>query len=348
MPAIIQAIEYHLPESVLDNAQLAQENPAWTVEKIQSKTGILERHVSAPDECASDLAAQAVARLFEQGACRPDEIDFLLFCTQSPDYFLPTTACLLQERLGLRKSVGALDINLGCSGFIYGLGLAKGLIETGQANTVLLLTADTYTKFIQPRDFSVRSLFGDAAAATLLTRGSSDDESIGPFVYGTDGSGAGNLIVKYGGLRHPSESASSPAVPVAAASAPTNSNSDEQPQPPTLYMNGPEIFAFTLGAVPKSVNALLARTGLTLDDIDLVVFHQANEYMLEHLRAKMKIPKEKFFVSMSHCGNTVSSSIPIALRDACSAGRLVTGNRVMLVGFGVGYSWGATLLRWAV
>src|SRR5215469_3559879 len=196
--ASFQAIEYYLPEKVLSNHDLSAEFPEWPVEKIQGKTGILERHVTAADECSSDLAAAAALKLFNTGACSPSEIDYILLCTQSPDYFLPTTACLLQDRLGIPQRAGALDFNLGCSGFVYGLGLAQGLIQAGQASKLLLITAETYTKFIHPRDRSVRTIFGDAAAATLITASGAPEGLSSSYVFGTDGSGADNLIVPAG------------------------------------------------------------------------------------------------------------------------------------------------------
>jgi 3-oxoacyl-[acyl-carrier-protein] synthase-3 len=307
------------------------------MEKIEQKTGIAERRVAAEDECSSDLGAAAARKLFASGACKPQDIDYLLFCTQSPDYFLPTSACILQHRLEIPTSAGALDFNLGCSGYIYGLGLAKALIENGQAETVLLLTGDTYSKFMHSGDRSVRALFGDAGTATLVHGAAGvGEEIIGPFVYGTDGSGAGNLIVPAGGMRQ-----RNPPVEDAVMDAEGNMRSAAN-----LYMNGPEIFAFTLQAVPDAVQRLLERAGKSMSDIDQFVFHQANKYMLEHLRKKLNIPPDQFFVSMQHTGNTVSSTIPIALRQASEQGRIRQGDLLMLVGFGVGYSWGATLLRW--
>ena len=337
MKATVAAIEYHFPEHCLTNQQLAAEFPGWSVEKIEEKTGIAERWIAAEGECSSDLGAAAARKLFASGVCRPADIDYILFCTQSPDHFLPTTACLMQQRLGIPTSAGALDFNLGCSGYVYGLGLAKALVETGQATNVLLVTAETYSKFIHPKDKSVRTLFGDAGAATLVRGAAGDAELIGPFVYGTDGGGAKNLIVPTGGMRQ----RVAPQGQEATTDADGNLRSEEN-----LYMNGPEIFAFTLRAVPKVVHDLLTRTGKDLGDIDLYVFHQANQYMLEHLRKKLKIPAERFFVGMRHCGNTVSCTIPIALKQAAAEGRLLPGHLVMLVGFGVGYSWGATLIRW--
>lgn len=337
MPALIKAIEYDLPEGLLTNEMFAAEFPEWSVEKIEEKTGIEVRRIAAKDECASDIGARAAEKIFASGACSRDEIDYLLFCTQSPDYFLPTTACVMQDRLGLPKSCGALDFNLGCSGYVYGLGLAKGLIETGQARNVLLITAETYSKHIHPGDKSVRTLFGDAAAATLIKSSNAAEEQIGPFVYGTDGSGGKNLIVPTGGFRSLRTDES------AQVTEDENGNLRSQDN---LYMNGSEIFTFTLLSIPKSVKEILTVSGKTMDDIDLFVFHQANKFMLEHLRKKLKVPEEKFYMSFKNYGNTVSSTIPIALKDAQAEGKLKSGDLVMIVGFGVGYSWGATLIRW--
>lgn len=335
MNATIRAIAYHLPEEVLDNERLATEYPGWTAEKIEQKTGIRERHIAAPAECASDLAVAAGLRLFNDGGCTPDEVDYLLLCTQSPDYFLPATACLIQERLSLRTGCGALDFNQGCSGFVYGLGVAKGLIETGQAENVLLVTAETYSKHIHPGDKSVRAIFGDAAAATLVQVSRTGQKSIGPFVYGTDGRGAKNLIVPTGGLRSPF---ASQAKSVEDSSGNTRTINN-------LYMNGPEIFNFTLRIVPDTVSKLLTKAGKRMEDIDLFVFHQANQYMLEHLKRKLKVPDEKMPIMMAHCGNTVSSTIPVLLKDLETAGRLKNGQCLMLLGFGVGYSWAGALVQ---
>jgi 3-oxoacyl-[acyl-carrier-protein] synthase-3 len=336
MHAMLRAIEYHLPENIVSTTDLSREFPDWSAEKISAKTGITNRHVAAPEECASDLAVAAAQKLFASGACRPHDIDYVLLCTQSPDYFLPTTACLVQDRLGIPTTAGALDFNLGCSGYIYGLGLSEGLISSGQASSILLLTTETYSKFMHPRDRSVRTIFGDAAAATLLTAADVQKPLLGPFIYGSDGSGGPNLIVPAGGTRSPRTLCSAKEVEDEYGNVRSADN---------LFMNGQEIFNFTLSAVPESVERLLSKSGKTLGDVDMFVFHQANQYMLEHLRKRLKIPAEKFYVFMKDCGNTVSSTIPIALKNAKDEGRLPEDSLVMLVGFGVGYSWGATLLR---
>jgi len=329
----IQAIEYSLPGNVLTNEELAKIYPEWTADKILSKTGIAARHVVSENECASDLAEQAARKLFSSGIASPNEIDFILLATQSPDYFLPTTACILQDKLAIPQTSGALDFNLGCSAFIYGLAMGKSLINTGIAKKVLLLTAETYTKYIHPMDKSNRTIFGDAAAATLICEGGHE---IGDFDLGTDGSGKDYLIVPAGASR-------------LAVSEETSKEIEDNGSVRTqnnLYMNGPEVFNFSIRVVPQSIKNILDKNDLDLADIDLFVFHQANKFMLDYLRKKIKIPEEKFYFDMEDIGNTVSATIPIALKRAEEKGRLKKGDKVLIVGFGVGLSWGSTILTW--
>jgi 3-oxoacyl-[acyl-carrier-protein] synthase-3 len=326
--ARIEAIACHFPERVLDNAALAALYPDWPAEKILDKTGIAERRIAAPDETSSDLAYAAALKLFA-GGVDPASIDYLLFCTQTPDYVLPTTACVLQHRLSLRIDIGALDFNLGCSGFVYGLSLAKGLIETGQARRVLLLTADTYSKLIHPDDKSVRTIFGDGAAATLVGVCEADEPQIGPFVFGTDGGGAQNLIVPTGGYRRPRDAASGEAQTDASGNVRSADN---------IYMNGAAIMAFALREVPASIAKLAQITGRQLNDYDIVAFHQANGFMLERLRSKLGIEPSRFAMRLETCGNTVSATIPIVLEPLMGGDQ---PRRALLLGFGVGYSWAA-------
>ena len=330
----IKAISFYLPEEILSNEKLNRAFPEWDVNKISSKTGISDRHIAASDEFSSDMAVKAAEKLFTEHNIDKGSIDFLLLCTQSPDYFLPTTACLVQDRLGLSTGIGALDYNLGCSGFVYGLGIAKGLISGGMAKNVLLITAETYSKFIHPKDKSNLTIFGDAASATLV----SAEEgfcSIGNFDFGTDGRGANNLIVKKGGMRNPNRDAGEDIVDEYH-----NVQNDSN-----LYMNGTEIFNFTSEAVPVMIQNVLQKNELAEDDIDLYIFHQANKYMLGHLRKKIKIPEEKFFIFLEGCGNTVSSTIPIALQEAVKQQKTPAGSKVVLAGFGVGYSWAGCTLQ---
>jgi 3-oxoacyl-[acyl-carrier-protein] synthase III len=334
--AAVRAIKSFLPAGKLTNEQLAEEFGDWHASQIFSKTGVAVRGVAAADETASDLGVAAGQRLFESGVCAAEEIDFLLFCTQSPDYFTPTSACVMQDRLGLKTSCGAIDFNQGCSGYVYGLALAKSLIEAGTASNVLLITADTYTKFINRRDRSIRTLFGDGAAATLVTSIEAESEMIGPLVLGTDGRGAKEIIVPAGGLR---------CRPTSETAIEKEDDAGNWRSAQNLYMNGADVFSFALRTVPPAVDQLLAKSGLAMDQVDFFVLHQANKFILERLRGKMKIPAEKFWIDMENCGNTVSSTIPIALEGAIAQQRVKTGDRVALVGFGVGYSWGAAMVR---
>lgn len=330
MKAYIKALAYYLPETVLTNEELVNDFPEWTVDKIASKVGVKERHVARKDETASDMAIHAALRLFAEHNIDKAEIDFVLFCTQSPDYFLPTSACIIQDKLGLSKNVGALDFNLGCSGYVYGLSLAKGLVAGGIAKHILLLTSETYSKHLHPRDKGNRTIFGDAATATLIsTEGIGE---IGDFSLGTDGSGANNLIVGTGAFRKKERR--------------EDLSFDENGNPVSsdyLYMNGSEIFNFTLDAVPVLVRDTLSKNEMEKADIDLFIFHQANKYMINFLRKKLKIEEDQFFVFLENVGNTVSSTIPIALYEAQKENKL-SGN-VLLAGFGVGYSWGGTILK---
>lgn len=325
----IKAISYYLPDGRLTNEDINEDFPEWDIEKISSKTGIKQRSISKSDEFASDMAISAANKLFVEHSIDKNKIDFLLYCTQSPDYFLPTTACIIQNKLGLRTTIGALDFNLGCSGFVYGLSLAKGLISGGMANNVLLITSETYSKFIHTKDKSNKTIFGDAAAATLV---SNEDGicSIGDFVFGTDGSGADNLIVRNGGIRNLTGKGSD------VIDEYGNVKNDDN-----LYMNGTEIFNFTSDSIPKLTESILNKTKLSLENIDLFIFHQANRYMLNHLRKKIGIPETNFFIAMEHCGNTVSSTIPIAICEAIKQGKFTSIKNCIIEGFGVGYSWAA-------
>lgn len=338
MKAFIKTIEYYLPKTKLTNKQLSDEFLDLSADKIYNKTGISNRYIADKEECASDLGVKAAEKIFESGVCKPKDIDFLLFCTQSPDYFLPTSACIMQDRLGISSSTGALDFNLGCSGFIYGLGLAKALIETNQARNILIITAETYSKFIDSKDRSVRILFGDAGAATLIQGTKSIKADIlGPFIYGTDGSGFQNLIVPAGGMRRRYDRLTRPDF---------EDKKDNVRSEGDLYMNGPELFNFSLKRVPEAVDKILKKAGKTKEDIDFFVFHQANKYMLNHLRKQIGISEEKFIIAIEDTGNTVSCSIPIAIKDILEKGKVETGDLLLLVGFGVGYSWGSTIVRW--
>lgn len=330
--AYIKAISYYLPEKVVTNEELVKEFPEWSVDKVAQKVGVDSRHIAAVDETAGDMAEKAARKLFEEYHVDPKSIDFLMLCTQSPDYFLPSTACLLQDRLGIPTSAGAFDYNLGCSGCVYGMAMAKGLIAAGIANNVLLLTAETYSKYLHPSDKSNRSIFGDGAAACLIsTEGFAE---IGEFSLGTDGSGTNNLIVKTGAARRKE-----------ATGMFLEDDEGHIWYDDYLYMNGGAIFNFTLDAVPAMMAELLAKNQMEKEDIDYYVFHQANKFMLNTIRKVCLLPKDKFYVNLSTTGNTVSSTVLIGLKDCLDNQIIKKDDNIMISGFGVGLSWGGTILR---
>ncbi len=327
----IKAISYNLPENILTNEMIAEEFPEWTVEKIDKKIGIRQRHVTADGETASDLAVGAAEKLFAENGYDRNQIDYLIFVTQSPDYHLPTTACTIQTRLGLSNRLTAIDVNLGCNGFVAGLSLAKAVILAGQAKNVLLLTGETYSKYMHERDKSNRTIFGDGAAATLVsTEGVAE---IGEFVIGTDGTGAENLIVKTGGARHPQ-----PAGDLRFDDFGNPRSSDN------LYMDGPAILNYSLDSIPQLVADVLEKNGVTMEDIDLHVYHQANTFLANLERRKLRIPEERYYCNIENFGNTISSTIPIALCEAIKEGRIQKNTKVLSVAQGLGYTWGGMVL----
>lgn len=324
--AALGPIAVHLPERVETNEQLAEEFPRWDLDLIFSKTGIARRHIAAPGECASDLGVAASEKLFREFDIDPQSIDFLLFCTQTPDYPLPTTACLIQNRLGLKTSCGAMDFNLGCSGFVYGLGVADGLIRTGAVKRVLLLTAETYSRYIDSADRSLRTIFGDGAAATLVE--ASDEPSMGSFCFGTDGSGADTLLVTEGGAR-----------PIEDAHTPRH----RQRWKSQLYMDGPALINFTVAAVPQLIDQILADAGKTSADVDVFLMHQATKKMLQQLQERLELEDDRLPISLENVGNTVSSTIPILIDEMRQKKRVGPDVQAMMIGFGVGWSWAGCL-----
>jgi 3-oxoacyl-[acyl-carrier-protein] synthase III len=335
--AYLQAISYYFPEECLSNEKLSEMHPEWSVEKIAAKTGIFNRYVSAPDETAGDMAIKAAVNLFEGYQIDKEDIDFVLLCTQSPDYFLPTTACIIQENIGLSKKCGALDFNLGCSGFVYGLGLAKGLIISEQAKNVLLITSETYTKHIHPLDKSNKTIFGDGAAACLISAEQTDsfwNAEILKFSYYTNGAGFDKLILKNGGLRNR----------LVGKSADIFEDEVFVSNDDYLFMDGKAIFDFTAFEVPNLISDNLSKNELHISEVDLFIFHQANKYMLNFVRNRCKIPDSKFYINLGDGGNTVSSTIPIALKRANIDSPFTKNMKVLLCGFGVGLSIASVML----
>ncbi len=336
MPARLSHIEYVLPQRVVTNEDLKRAHPDWNVDLAASKTGVLSRRLAGDDELASDLAYRAAVTLLANSHTPAEAIDGLIFCTQSPDHIMPPNATLLHARLGLPTNVVAFDITLACSGFVYGLAIAQSLIDTLGLRKVLLVTADTYSRYIHPADRSAVMLFGDGAAVTLVEAASENSGIIG-FSLGTDGAGGKKFWVEAGGLRVPrSDSTGADRRDLAG-----NTRSQE-----TIFMDGGAVLAFAEQRVPESVQGILQKTGVCAKDLKLVLFHQASALALRKLHELLEIPAHQQFTNITNLGNTVSASLPILLKDAESAGRLERGDSILLVGFGVGFSWGSCILKW--
>lgn len=326
MGILLNHIATYLPATILTNDDLeVQFNTPK--EQLFKNTGIERRYVSAPGELSSDMAVEAFHLLLEKHQIDKSKIDFLIFCSEGFDYKAPATSCILQDRLGLSKAIGCVDLPYGCSGYIYGLGMAHAYLMSGMCENVLFLTGDMPTTVIHKDDLELRSIFSDIATATIITRSSFKQH----FIFGTDGSGYKNLIVEHSSTREPQ-------------------TIEKLQKNNMIYghmkMQSTEIFLFAVKLVPELVKDILAKYEYELEDIDLFVFHQASYFMLEVIRKKCRIPKEKFFINIKNFGNSVASTIPVALNDAEQQGVLKKGMKVMLAGFGIGYSWGATIIEY--
>lgn len=330
MGAIIRNIEFFYPHKKISNEDLSVIFPDYNFTKFEEKIGIKNRYWVNQSETAFDLAKQACEKLFQK--VDRNIIDYILYCTQSPEFFLPTTACVLQNSLGLKKNIGALDFNLGCSGFVYGINIANGLIKIGAAKNILLVTAEAYSKYIHPQDRANKGLFGDAAAATLISH--SEEDCIGEFLFGTDGSGFDKLIVKNGGARYPYDPSA-----LEMNYGTNNTYSDNH-----LFMDGPEIFNFTSSVIPNFTQEVLEKNNILMDEIDQFILHQANSFMLESIRKKLNAPKEKFYIDLFDGGNTVSCTIPIALKKYIENNNS-THKSIIIIGFGVGLSWAGGFIK---
>jgi 3-oxoacyl-[acyl-carrier-protein] synthase-3 len=302
--------------------------------KITASTGVKVRHIAPAGVCSSDLCFAAAERLLERIGWDRSTVDLLILITQTPDYVLPATACALHGRLKLAKSCAAFDVNLGCSGYVYGLAMAAGHVQTGAARRALLLVGDTISKVTSEEDRSVAFLFGDAGSATALE--SSTGGASMHFVTGSDGSGAGHLQIQAGMFREPSNERTR----VVRARQGGISRSDEH-----LHMNGPEIFNFTIREVPSMIGAVMQAANWSAMQVDGFVLHQANRFMLEYLIKRMKLPPEKVVMALENYGNTSSASIPLAICARLLERVVGDPARLVLAGFGVGFSWGSAAIE---
>ena len=331
----IAHIEYYLPEKIVTNRELLKENPGWDIDGLLPKTGVLKRHVVSSSETALDLAVHACRKLFDKAHISAGSIDAVLFCTQSPDYIMPGNAFVLHNKLDLPERALAFDFNLACSGYVYGLAMAKAFFNTYPIKNLLFVTADTYSKYIHPRDKSVRLLFGDGAAATLMQ---SSPTGIIDVQWGTYGKGHEHFMIPAGGCRLPKSE---------STRALTTDKSGNARTPENIAMEGFALVSLARGKVLGQIKELLNTNGLSTEDIDLFVFHQASQLVLDSLQKGLDLPPKKVFNNLANIGNTVSSSLPIALKDALTEKRIKPGDKIVLSGFGVGFSWASALIEWA-
>lgn len=335
MQNIIQDISCYFPEKILTNEQLKDEFPNLKLLELTRLTGVHQRHICSDAQTSVDMAIAAAEKLFRESSIKKQDVDFIIFCSAGGDYITPPSSCIIHNRLGLPEHCGAFDYNQGCTGYIYGLSMADSMISSGNANNILLITSEAITKTIHPNDSSNRAIFGDGATASIIVR-NKDKSNFGKFIFGTDGSKYGHIIIKHGRERFP--------LPKYAEDDKTD-NFGNVRNDANFFMDGSEVFNFSVSKAPELVSQLLGKSGLNFDDIDFFVFHQANQIILETIGRKLKIPNSKLIIDIKTTGNTVSSTIPITLGNALYKGKIKRGNILLIAGFGVGFSWGGTIMN---
>lgn len=331
---------YHLPEQKVNNQQIVEEAKPYvnstdlTAAHIYELTGVNFRYRAPLSQTATDLAIKAAENLFKINPGLRKEIDYLVFVSDALDYKGPTSACIIQDKLGLSKNCSAIDVLHGCTGYIHGLSIAKAMILSEIAQNVLLLCADIPTRTIHPEDYISAGLFSDSGAATYISK-ESGSKKIGEFIFGTDGSGAKHLMVERSASKKP------------ASKEWLEQYKDIESglEGGRLRMNNEKVSLFAIKKVPLLIEQILEKNKLKLVDIDFFVLHQANGTLLNFLQKKMKIPKEKFIINIENNGNTVSASIPIAIKqDLVEKDLLSPGDKILIAGFGIGFSWGGTVI----
>lgn len=342
----INAISYYFPEKSFSNKEIIEDYIKYcpeqnrieiTEDDIVKQCGIVKRYTSEIEETAKDIGNKSAQKLFEEWSIDKSKIDYLIFISDALDYKGPTTACVMQNDLGLSENCAAIDVLHGCTGYIYGLSLAKALISSGQCENVLIVTADTPTKVVHPEDIDLRAIFSDAGASTLVSSKKLDgflNWEIGDFIFGTDGKGEKNLFVERSATKD-------------AADIEWLKQHEHIPgglRRGRMLMNSPQIFLFALRKVPMLINQVLEKNKHDFEKIDYFVLHQANGQMLEFIRKRLKIPEEKFIINIAEIGNTVSATIPIALKQMVEENKPSKNNKLFLGGFGIGYSWGGTII----
>ena len=333
MNVIIKSIEYYLPENIVTNEDLQKENPKWNLEKVAEKSGVYQRHIAGDKETAYDLSIKACEKLFR--SYDKHNIDGIIYCTQSPDYIIPSNSFLLHNYFGLKENVFAYDFNHACTGYIYGLAMANAFVKAGMAEEILLVNADTYSKYINPKDRSTRVLFGDGAAVTVV-KAVNEQTGIIDIKLESYGAGYDKFWIPAGGLRSPKSGETSIEI--------ENDRGDIRTQN-DIEMDGFGVWSFINSVVPKQIDRILKKNNLEKIDIDQFIFHQASKMTIESIMRLMKLNEDKIYINIRNTGNTVSASIPIAIKDAIDIGKIETGSTLILSGFGVGLSYGTILME---
>lgn len=333
MNAYIEAIAAKFPATNLTNAELQTQNPEWSMKDIHEKTGVKNRFIAAINETSYDLGRDAVDLLFSHEKHKLNNVDSIIFCTQSPDFLMPTNAHLLHKHLKLSDNVIAFDINLACSGFIYGLSIANAFIKSGQAKCVLLVTSETYSKFTHYKNRSVRTLFGDGAAATLINS-DSNINGFNSFTLASNGANYDKFYIPDGGFRNPIDTFSNEEYLDSSGSINTKS---------CIHMDGMSVWSFINSAVPRQILMHLKENNVDKSLVDHFIFHQGSKLTIDSLIKILEIDPTKAHTNIGSIGNTVSASIPLCLRDALmNQIKIKPGDRIVLSGFGVGLSYGTT------
>jgi 3-oxoacyl-[acyl-carrier-protein] synthase-3 len=331
----IESISYSLGKNVCNNIQLQEENPTWDMSKILERTGVESRAIASKGETALDLAIEATEKLLNNFSIDINSIDALIFCTQTPDYLLPPNSCLLHGKFNMSPNVMSFDINHACSGFIYSIGIARGLLASKMAKKILVINSDTYSHLIHPLDRSIRPLFGDAATATLIKTNCSKLRIL-DISFGTSGVNSDRFIVKNGGFRHSSNDVDLKYL---------QDKSGRINSPNHIYMDGMGVLSFFNNIVPIAINEILLKNNRSLDDVSLFIFHQASKLALDSIARSLKIPSFKMVVDMLDTGNLVSASIPVVLGRSIDKGLINENQLIVICGFGVGLSWGVALIE---
>lgn len=320
----ITNIAYYIPTDDFSTRTLLKSKSKVMVDKIIAKTGINKKYKAKDSQFASDLGIEAIKKLIKKKNLNIDEIDFVIFCNQTPNHILPMSSSLIHKEIfSSNQNVGFIDISQGCAGFIYSLKIAFSLIKSLSCKKVLIVTADTYSKIIDKNDLSTLAIFGDGATATIVENSNSNskNKNIKNFILGCDGSKFNNLYLPNSGLQIQKDI--------------KNSN---------LIMNGTNIFSFTLEKIPENIDKCLKKNRIKKSEIKYFIFHQANKFILETLRNKLKISRDKFIIDLKY-GNTTSSTIPIALFNLIKKNKIIPGDNILICGFGVGLSWGSTIIK---